>query len=99
MARHLAIGCLVALALLPACLSYEGFLEKRLARKCEQQEVCNPDIPCFDVDTGEVPPDDCDFDAGMARQCLAGAWTCDDRFVGFEVPIPPQACATVCGGL
>ncbi|MEQ1505119.1 MAG: hypothetical protein ABMB14_22990 [Myxococcota bacterium] len=76
------------------CLSYDQFVERKNERQCEEQANCNPGIDC--VEDTAIDPDDCDFDRSAAHECLTGTWTCDDRFVGFEVPIPPQACDAVC---
>jgi hypothetical protein len=81
------------------CLTYEGFLAKESDKRCEELARCNPDIPCdipSGADTGygnEV----CVFDAGLARDCLRGAWQCADVPPEFMYVIPPQACDAVCG--
>jgi hypothetical protein len=82
------------------CLNYERFLDKKADKYCEELAKCNPDTPCevpSSLDTGSLDADECNFDAGSARDCLAGTWTCDDRFPGFEYPVPAQACYSVCG--
>lgn len=84
------------LLVLTGCLSYEGFLRKQNEKYCEVQAQCNPNILCEVYDTGEP---NCIFDAGAARDCLSGPWECDNQFPGFEEPIPPQICASVCGGI
>jgi hypothetical protein len=82
------------------CLSYQEFLTKRHDKYCEELANCNPDIPCdipIGLDTGYAN-DECDFDAGAARDCLHGTWTCATPGAGFEYPLPPPACDAVCGG-
>jgi hypothetical protein len=104
--RRRALGTRVLGALLASvvagCLSYDAFLEKKSNKYCEELAKCNPETPCeipAGVDTGSPAEEDCDYDAGAARDCLNGVWTCDDRFPGFEYPVPAQACFAVCGGL
>ena len=79
-----------------ACLDYGSFAVKKAERECEALQQCNPDIPCDPPDTGGAA--DCDFDAGAARDCLDGVFTCGGE-PHFEYPIAPQVCATVCGDL
>ncbi len=40
--------------------------------------------------------DACDFDSKAAKDCIDGAWTCEDLY-GFQIPSLPDACADVCG--
>ena len=87
------------LATVVGCLSYGEFLDRKTAKWCEELAKCNPNTPCEGpVDTGYTD-EDCNFDAKAARQCLNGLWVCDDRFVGFEYPVGPQACEAVCGAI
>ena len=90
---------LPVLVLLPiaGCLTYEAFLAKKYERQCEVELAadCNPNLDC-EQDTGDLPPEACDFDASAARECLNGVWTCDTSFVGFEHAIEPQICDLVC---
>ena len=87
---------LSVLLLIPTvgCLDYDRFLLKKNAKACEIVKQCNPEIDCED-DTG-IGAESCDFDAGAARDCIGGVWSCDDASVGFEYAVPPQACETVC---
>lgn len=78
-------------------LSYEAFRDELQARYCEEQDGCNPDVPC-DTDNLETPPDPCSsFDPEVARDCLEGEWTCNTDSPGFEYPEPPEPCERVCG--
>jgi len=90
--RRLSVLSLVPLV---GCLTYESFLAQRFEKECEIEKACNPDLDCDD-DTGLPAPEDCDFDAGAARDCLNGGWVCDDTSPGFEYAIPPQICDAVC---
>lgn len=97
----MSVRPLVVLACLgaPGCLSYEEFLNKRHDKYCEELAKCNPETPCdipIGLDTG-YGNDECTFDAGVARDCLHGTWTCADPGPGFEYPLPPPACNAVCG--
>jgi hypothetical protein len=89
--RHLPVLLLPTVG----CIGYEGFLAKKYQKQCEVEATCNPELDC-ESDTGDVPADQCDFDAGAARDCLNGVWTCNDQFVGFEQAVPPQICEVVC---
>ena len=83
------------------CLSEARFNEKYAEKKCEEFERCvTSGGSCGELGTGSTTtadPVECEFDKAAARECLRGVWTCDDQFEGYEFPIPPSACASVCG--
>jgi hypothetical protein len=83
------------------CLSEASFFEKYAERRCEEFATCvtAETASCEQLTTTETESADCEFDKAAARDCLKGAWTCDTQFEGFEIPVPPSACANVCGGL
>jgi hypothetical protein len=81
------------------CLSEEAFNEKYDEKMCEEFKVCVTaetatcdELPKLTEDTAA-----CEFDEASARDCLRGLWVCDEQFPGYEIPIPPAACASVCG--
>jgi hypothetical protein len=87
---------------LVGCLDYDSFLQQRQERYCEEMAICNPAVECVVPapadDTGySTTGDACDFDRGLARECLNGTWTCDDTVPDFRYPIGPAACSAVCG--
>lgn len=101
MARQSLLTLAALAAVLQGCLDYEGFLRKKKDKYCETLAKCNPDLPCTiagPTDTGYGDFEDCDFDAGAARDCLRGEWTCSDEFGSqeFSYPLSPDICADVC---
>jgi hypothetical protein len=91
---------LVVVPLLSAgCLSQAAFEEKYAAKLCEEFESCvtSAEATCDELTTTTAEPVECEFDRSAARDCLKGVWTCDSQFEGYEFPIPPAACASVCG--
>ena len=81
------------------CLSETSFFEKYGEKRCEEFARCvtNASASCEELTTTATSMGDCEFDKAAAHDCLKGTWTCDTQFEGYEFPVPPSACASVCG--
>jgi hypothetical protein len=81
------------------CLSEDAFYAKFDEKYCEEFRSCvsSESASCDDLSMLSFEETTCTFDRGAARDCLGGPWVCDTEFPGFEIPIPPAACASVCG--
>ena len=81
------------------CLSEAAFNTKFDEKYCEEFQSCvtSETASCDDLSMLEFDETTCAFDRRAARDCLGGLWACDTEFEGFEIPIPPPACASVCG--
>lgn len=85
---------------LVGCLSQSAFEEKYAEKFCAEWAECNTagtECPTGGTGTGTGEEAECDYDSGAAKDCLNEEWTCNDDFPGFEFPVPPSACANVCG--
>lgn len=81
-----------------ACgLSQEKFEEQFAEKFCEEWAACNTTTECPTGTGTGTGTTECDFDKAAAKDCLDGEWTCNTDFPGFEFPVPPAACADVCG--
>jgi hypothetical protein len=89
------LGVLLA-ALTSGCLSYSDFLNQKNDMFCDMYAECNPEADCVLPEETAASDTGCDFDPGAGRDCLSGTWTCANDVPGFEYPLPPQACNSVC---
>ena len=88
---------LLLLSSVAACQGYDGFAQRAIYNKCEENARCSPSGLAGDCERFEVPgADDCDFDARAARRCLRDEWVCNTDQPGFEFAEPPTACDVVC---
>ncbi len=65
---------------------------------CDEWATCNTSSDCPSTTTTcTASGTTCDFDPVAAQACLDGVWTCNTTYPGFEYPVGPAACSTVCG--
>lgn len=93
-----------ALFLAVACgYSEEKYADDYVEKFCAEWADCAPDGSSCPVSNSEAecpegetcPEFTCDFNADAAKDCIDGAWTCNDEFEGFEFPEGPSACNNV----
>jgi len=87
---------LSSVLVLAACgLSESKFQDKFGDKLCEEYAACNPETDCEGSDA-DADALDCDYDKAKAKECLDGAYECDDSFgEGFEFITVPAACGEV----
>jgi hypothetical protein len=78
-------------------LTLEEFEEEFVDLFCSEWEACNTATSCPTSEGTSSGTQDCDFDPDAARECLDGEWLCNEEFPGFEFPVAPAACSSVCG--
>lgn len=82
---------------LSGCLSYQEYLNQKADKYCDVFAACNTGgQDCTIPEETALFDTGCEFDAGMARDCLNGSWTCNTDVSGFEYPSLPLACDGVC---
>lgn len=59
---------------------------------CSQTTSCNAELTCSPAIADKSS---CAYDADAAAACLAGSWTCNTEFDGYEYAEPPAACSEV----
>ena len=90
----------VLLLLLLACSPQGSFAVKFEDTYCDAYAYCDRSgRPCPVRLEDDRAYKVCDFDPELAKQCLAGPFTCNDDVEGFEVIEAPQACRDVCGSV